>query len=83
MRMDEQSLCTGNQLFHVDVRVDEQEPRGGILTLLRKLRPHWKEEDVQMKASQRTILTLWLRFWTLKSEHTAVLISVLAFSQRI
>ncbi|KAM3608992.1 uncharacterized protein V6R79_008092 [Siganus canaliculatus] len=39
----------GNQLLHVDVTVDELEPRKGILELLRILRPQWKEQNVQMK----------------------------------
>lgn len=41
----------GNQLLHVDIQIDEQEPRRGILDLLSRLRPHWRAEDIQMKAS--------------------------------
>ncbi|XP_047451337.1 ethanolamine kinase 1 [Mugil cephalus] len=41
--------CSGNQLLHVDIQIDEQEPRRGILDLLRRLRPHWRAEDIQMK----------------------------------
>ncbi|KAM6937908.1 ethanolamine kinase 1 [Xenentodon cancila] len=40
---------TGNQLLHVDIHVDEHGPRRGILDLLRRLRPHWKAQDVKMK----------------------------------
>ncbi|XP_034540746.1 ethanolamine kinase 1 [Notolabrus celidotus] len=47
--MDRHSSYTGSPLFNVDIRIDEQEPRGGILDLLSRLRPHWKAEDVQMK----------------------------------
>ncbi|KAF6721542.1 Ethanolamine kinase 1 [Oryzias melastigma] len=48
--MDDKVLEAGNQLLHVDIHVDEHEPRRGILELLSKLRPHWKAEDIQMKA---------------------------------
>lgn len=47
--MDDKVLEAGNQLLHVDIHVDEHEPRRGILELLSKLRPHWKAEDIQMK----------------------------------
>ncbi|XP_061578417.1 ethanolamine kinase 1-like [Cololabis saira] len=40
---------SGNQLLHLDVQVDERGPRGGILDLLRRLRPHWKAQDIKMK----------------------------------
>uniref|UniRef100_A0A8C7Z2H4 ethanolamine kinase n=1 Tax=Oryzias sinensis TaxID=183150 RepID=A0A8C7Z2H4_9TELE len=37
-------------LLHVDIHIDEHEPRRGILELLSRLRPHWKADDIQMKA---------------------------------
>ncbi|XP_042352407.1 ethanolamine kinase 1-like isoform X2 [Plectropomus leopardus] len=40
---------TGNQLLHVDLRIDEHEPRRGILELLSRLRPCWKAQEIQMK----------------------------------
>uniref|UniRef100_A0A671ML11 ethanolamine kinase n=1 Tax=Sinocyclocheilus anshuiensis TaxID=1608454 RepID=A0A671ML11_9TELE len=36
--------------LHLDVCVDERTPRHGILELLKKLRPEWKPEDIQIKA---------------------------------
>uniref|UniRef100_A0A9J8A442 ethanolamine kinase n=1 Tax=Cyprinus carpio carpio TaxID=630221 RepID=A0A9J8A442_CYPCA len=36
--------------LHVDLCVDERTPRHGILELLKKLRPEWKPEDIQIKA---------------------------------
>lgn len=48
--MDRRPAGVSKQLLHLDVRVDELEPRRGILDLLRRLRPQWKEQDVQMKA---------------------------------
>ncbi|RVE71289.1 hypothetical protein OJAV_G00050420 [Oryzias javanicus] len=48
--MDGEVSEAGKQLLHVDIHVDEHEPRRGILELLSKLRPHWKAEDIQMKA---------------------------------
>lgn len=42
---------SGNNLLHVDLSIDENEPCRGILDLLRILRPYWKTEDIQMKAS--------------------------------
>lgn len=47
--MDRCSVGVGDGLLNVDAYIDEQEPRGGILQLLCRLRPHWKAEDVQMK----------------------------------
>ncbi|KAJ7998169.1 hypothetical protein DPEC_G00219800 [Dallia pectoralis] len=37
------------QLLHLDVCVDETTSCGGVLELLRRLRPHWKPEDIKMK----------------------------------
>ncbi|XP_056138054.1 ethanolamine kinase 1-like isoform X2 [Lampris incognitus] len=48
--MESGSIGAGNQLLHLDVHVDEQEPHEGILELLSRLRPQWKTEDIQMKA---------------------------------
>uniref|UniRef100_A0A7N8X1M1 ethanolamine kinase n=1 Tax=Mastacembelus armatus TaxID=205130 RepID=A0A7N8X1M1_9TELE len=39
----------GNQILHLDIHIDEHQPRTGILELLSRLRPHWKEQDIQMK----------------------------------
>lgn len=47
--MDSGPAGAGNQLLHVDVQIDELEPHGGILDLLRRLRPQWKAQDIQMK----------------------------------
>lgn len=41
-----------NQLLHVDIHIDEDVPRRGVLELLGRLRPHWKAEEIQMKASE-------------------------------
>ncbi|XP_077590597.1 ethanolamine kinase 2 [Stigmatopora nigra] len=38
------------ELLHMDVQVDESEPRASVLVLLKKLRPHWSQQDVRMKA---------------------------------
>ncbi|KAK7138525.1 hypothetical protein R3I94_013985 [Phoxinus phoxinus] len=35
--------------LHLDVCIDERTPRHGISELLKKLRPEWKPEDVQIK----------------------------------
>uniref|UniRef100_A0A8C7Z084 ethanolamine kinase n=1 Tax=Oryzias sinensis TaxID=183150 RepID=A0A8C7Z084_9TELE len=48
--MDMNVSDAGNQLLHVDIHIDEHEPRRGILELLSRLRPHWKADDIQMKA---------------------------------
>ncbi|KAM3869900.1 ethanolamine kinase 2 [Diretmus argenteus] len=47
--MDHGSLGAGDRLLHLDIHVDEQDSRGGILDLLRRLRPHWKPQDIQTK----------------------------------
>ncbi|XP_029379414.1 ethanolamine kinase 1 [Echeneis naucrates] len=47
--MDSGSADDRNQLLHVDIQVNEQDPRGGILDLLSRLRPHWRVQDIQMK----------------------------------
>ncbi|XP_040019895.2 ethanolamine kinase 1 [Gasterosteus aculeatus] len=47
--MNRRFAGAGNQLFHVDLQVDEHEPRRGILDLLSRLRPHWRAKDIQMK----------------------------------
>lgn len=49
--MESASAGPGNQLLHVDVHIDEMEPNRGILDLLKKLRPQWKVQDIQMKVS--------------------------------
>ncbi|XP_017292305.1 ethanolamine kinase 1-like [Kryptolebias marmoratus] len=48
--MDSGLTQSKNQLLHVDIYIDEHEPRIGILDLLSRLRPHWKMQDIQMKA---------------------------------
>ncbi|KAM4619243.1 ethanolamine kinase 1 [Polymixia lowei] len=40
---------SGEQLLHLDIHVDEVQPRRGILDLLSRLRPQWKEQDIQIK----------------------------------
>jgi hypothetical protein len=50
--MDGGSKCTRAQLLHLDVCVDEQKPRGGVLELLGRLRPQWKPQDIKMKVSE-------------------------------
>lgn len=50
LEMDRRPAGVSKQLLHLDVHVDELEPRRGILDLLRRLRPQWKEQDVKMKA---------------------------------
>ncbi|XP_038561764.1 ethanolamine kinase 1-like isoform X2 [Micropterus salmoides] len=47
--MDSGFASAGNQLPHVDIHVNEHEPRRGILDLLSRLRPHWKAKDIQLK----------------------------------
>uniref|UniRef100_A0AAQ4S885 ethanolamine kinase n=1 Tax=Gasterosteus aculeatus aculeatus TaxID=481459 RepID=A0AAQ4S885_GASAC len=47
--MNRRFAGAGNQLLHVDLQVDEHEPRRGILDLLSRLRPHWRAKDIQMK----------------------------------
>lgn len=47
--MDPEHGGSGDQLRHLDVAVDEREPRRGILDLLSKLRPEWKTQHIQMK----------------------------------
>ncbi|KAM7397118.1 hypothetical protein PAMP_020115 [Pampus punctatissimus] len=42
-------MAAGNHLLHIDIHIDEHEPRKGILDLLSRLRPHWKTKDIQMK----------------------------------
>ncbi|XP_073687792.1 ethanolamine kinase 1 [Garra rufa] len=39
-----------SERLHLDVCVDERTPRDGILEILKKLRPEWKPEDIQIKA---------------------------------
>ncbi|XP_049430006.1 ethanolamine kinase 1 isoform X1 [Epinephelus fuscoguttatus] len=43
------SVSSGDQLLHVNLLIDEQKPRRGILELLSQLRPHWKAQDIKMK----------------------------------
>lgn len=38
-------------LIHLQVQVDPLEPRGGVLELLRRLRPLWKPQEVQLKVA--------------------------------
>lgn len=57
--MDNVSETSWKQLPHVDVRIDEVEPRQGVLDLVRRLRPQWKLQDVQMKASSVTF-AVWI-----------------------
>ena len=45
----------GKQLLHVDIHIDKNEPRKGILNLLSSLRPHWKSQDIQMKVCEHLI----------------------------
>ncbi|XP_069019679.1 ethanolamine kinase 1 [Embiotoca jacksoni] len=47
--MDSGFAVARNQLLHVEILIDEHEPRRGILDLLSGLRPHWKAQDIQMK----------------------------------
>ncbi|TKS73937.1 Ethanolamine kinase 2 [Collichthys lucidus] len=47
--MDGGSADSGNKLLHVDLYIDDLEPRKGILELLRRLRPLWKEKDIELK----------------------------------
>ncbi|KAM8891384.1 ethanolamine kinase 2 [Spinachia spinachia] len=47
--MNRRFAGAGNRLLHVDLQVDEREPRQGVLDLLSRLRPHWKAKDIQMK----------------------------------
>lgn len=65
--MDDASETSWKQLPYVDVYVDEAEPRQGVLDLLRRLRRHWKLQDVQMKASSVTWRLTFgpFRFWIL------------------
>lgn len=51
LEMDSKATVVGNQLLHVDVHIDQNEPCRGILELLSVLRPQWKAEDIQLKAS--------------------------------
>lgn len=73
--MDDVSETCSKQLPHVDIHVDEVEPRQGVLDLVRRLRPHWKLQDVQMKASSVT-LTVWmlqiLDFYLGRSEYLSI-----------
>lgn len=57
--MDNVSETSWKQLPHVDVHIDEVEPRQGVLDLVRRLRPQWKLQDVQMKASSVTF-AVWI-----------------------
>lgn len=47
--MDRRLVSAKNPLLHVDIHVDEHDPRKGVLDLLSRLRPHWKTQDIQMK----------------------------------
>ncbi|XP_054475927.1 ethanolamine kinase 1 [Anoplopoma fimbria] len=47
--MNSRFASAGNPLLHVDLQIDEHEPQRGILDLLRRLRPHWRAQDIQMK----------------------------------
>ncbi|XP_029009373.1 ethanolamine kinase 2 isoform X2 [Betta splendens] len=47
--MDRGSTGAGSRLLHVDVHIDEDQPRTGILDLLSRLRPQWRAQDVQLK----------------------------------
>lgn len=57
--MDDVSETSWKQLPYIDVRVDEVEPRQGVLDLVRRLRPKWKLQDVQMKASS-VMFAVWI-----------------------
>lgn len=58
--MNSSSSSATDQLLHVNVHIDEQEPRRGILELLSRLRPHWSAEDIQMKASESKVKFLYV-----------------------
>ncbi|KAM4734979.1 ethanolamine kinase 2 [Anableps anableps] len=47
--MDPEFGGSGDQLLHLDIIVDQRDPRRGILKLLSKLRPEWKTQHIQMK----------------------------------
>ncbi|KAK1804679.1 hypothetical protein P4O66_020676, partial [Electrophorus voltai] len=39
------------EFLHIDVHLDEQAPHAGIIKILKSLRPQWRAEDIQMKAT--------------------------------
>lgn len=47
----------GRNLLHLQLQVDPLEPQPGVLELLRRLRPHWKPQEVHMKVVLRMGLT--------------------------
>nr|XP_054588770.1 ethanolamine kinase 1 isoform X2 [Nothobranchius furzeri] len=47
--MDGELAGAENQLLHVNIYIDEREPRKGILELLSSLRPQWNAPDIQLK----------------------------------
>lgn len=59
--MDSGRTHSKNQLLHVDIYVDELEPRTGIFNLLSRLRPHWKTQDIQMKVWQHLGMLVWIK----------------------
>ncbi|XP_014851149.1 PREDICTED: ethanolamine kinase 2-like isoform X2 [Poecilia mexicana] len=59
--MDPEHGGSGDQLLHLDVAVDEREPRRGILDLLSKLRPEWKTPHIQMKEPGCVLVRLYGR----------------------
>nr|XP_057930821.1 ethanolamine kinase 2-like isoform X3 [Doryrhamphus excisus] len=42
-------MSRSNELLHIDVNIDENEPHRGVLDLLRTLRPQWRPQDIHMK----------------------------------
>ncbi|XP_056908047.1 ethanolamine kinase 2 isoform X2 [Takifugu flavidus] len=48
-------------LLHLYLHIDELEPRGGILELLRSIRPQWKPQDIHMKENDCVLVRLYGR----------------------
>ncbi|KAI4889847.1 hypothetical protein NFI96_010482, partial [Prochilodus magdalenae] len=70
-------------LLHIDVRLDELAPRAGVTELLKTLRPHWKAEDIQMKASQATVALQDQGWDTLLQDTVMVLVGKQVFTEGI
>lgn len=73
--MNDVSETSWKQLPYVDVHVDEVEPRQGVLDLVRRLRPHWKLQDVQMKASAVTFAVWMLQILDFIDDDPCVIMS--------
>ncbi|XP_030641546.1 ethanolamine kinase 1 isoform X2 [Chanos chanos] len=61
--METHSEVQGNKHLHLDVCVADKPPHHGVTELLRRLRPQWRPEDIQMKVFTEGITNQLMGFY--------------------